>query len=196
MSGDGIKTCNKCKRDLPFDSFSTVKPGRGDRNNLASRCKECRSAKNLAWHYDNPDRAKANRRRIYERNPERDRQQARKWQAKNPDRHKENYRNWAAQNPTALAARTALYKANKWNATPIWLSDDHIQEIGLFYECAASLTESTGIAHHVDHIFPLKGNGCSGLHVPWNLQILTAFENISKKNKVPTDFSPISYWFE
>lgn len=35
----------------------------------------------------------------------------------------------------------------------------------------------------VDHIMPLKGVNFSGLHVPWNLQLMPLSENIRKGNR-------------
>jgi len=56
--------------------------------------------------------------------------------------------------------------------------------MNLIYAKASNLSISTGILHHVDHIVPLKGQNVSGFHCEYNLQILTATENIKKSNKL------------
>jgi hypothetical protein len=89
-------------------------------------------------------------------------------------------------NPKHRAKRAELNRkrvADELNATPKWLTPEHKSQIADIYEQAALATQLTGVTHHVDHIEPLRGKDRIGLHVPWNLQILTASENSSKGNR-------------
>lgn len=103
------------------------------------------------------------------------------------DYHREAHKEWALRNPAKVIAN-ALKRTKALRARiPNWLTDEHWEEINAFYLEAKRRTEETGIEHHVDHIFPLRGKKSSGLHVPWNLQVLTAAENLSKANRVSDD---------
>lgn len=83
---------------------------------------------------------------------------------------------------TALFAK---YISAKLNATPTWLTKDHLDLIEMKYKLAAYLTRETGIRWTVDHIIPLQGDNVCGLHVPWNLRVITSSENSSKSNGLP-----------
>ena len=74
------------------------------------------------------------------------------------------------------------YKFAKKLQTPNWLSIGHLNKIKSFYLIAKELTHFTGTTYEVDHIVPLQGEFVSGLHVPWNLQVITKSSNASKRN--------------
>ena len=77
----------------------------------------------------------------------------------------------------AAAKRRALLL----QATPKWADMKKICEV---YQEARRLELEDGILRHVDHIHALRGKTFRGLHVHWNLQILTATENLQKSNKL------------
>jgi len=77
------------------------------------------------------------------------------------------------------ASKCRLYNDMKRANTPE-LTREQKLEIKDTYDRAKALTEATGIVHHVDHIMPVSKGG---LHVPENLQVLTARENLTKSNK-------------
>lgn len=88
---------------------------------------------------------------------------------------KEAHRHYMREN---VAKRDAC----KLHATPDWLTDAQRDDIKAIYDEAVRLTANTGIPHHVDHIVPPRHPDVCGLHVPWNLQILTADDNQRKSN--------------
>lgn len=65
-------------------------------------------------------------------------------------------------------------KANKLQRTPSWADIEKIKEI--YTNCPPG--------YHVDHIVPLQGLTVCGFHVEYNLQYLTAKDNLTKHNKL------------
>ena len=100
--------------------------------------------------------------------------------------HRVAHRKWASKNPEKVIANALRRTKAKRLRIPKWLTQEHWAEIKAFYVEARRLTEVTGIMHHVDHIHALRGKTLSGLHVPWNLQILPKEENLRKANKLPS----------
>ena len=110
-----------------------------------------------------------------------------KWAAVNTKKIRTYQRKWCQSNPHMLTAATARYRSRIKNNIP--LSESISQAIDAIYKLREELTLAARAAgssdsFHVDHILPLNHALFSGLHAPWNLQILEASENIRKSNKV------------
>lgn len=93
---------------------------------------------------------------------------------KNLEKSREDRKKYDKENRKAKTAREAKRRAKKLLATLDSRWDNEIKEI--YENCPEGC--------HVDHVVPLQGKEISGLHVPWNLQYLTAEENIKKSNKI------------
>ena len=95
------------------------------------------------------------------------------------------YRNaWKANHKTQVLADNKVRRRKHREATPPWLTRKQKSEIRQLYQIAITMTQTTGEQYVVDHIVPLRSHEVCGLHVPWNLRVITQEENLKKSNKL------------
>jgi 5-methylcytosine-specific restriction endonuclease McrA len=87
-------------------------------------------------------------------------------------------------NPELYKALTSVRKRRHRNATPKWITSEQKLAMRALYLQAQELTRITGERYVVDHIVPLISDEVCGLHVPWNLRVITQEENLKKSNKL------------
>lgn len=161
-----MKKCSGCLAEKPFDAFHK---DASRKDGYRNRCKNC-VAKYMREHYtENKEAIVA---------------KAVAWVAANRDRHNRKCNAWAKNNPDKVNARTARRYATKTQATPTWVLDnaDFRWMITEAYALAKLRQKMLGGVWEVDHVVPLRGKMVSGLHTPWNLQVVQAHENRRKSN--------------
>jgi hypothetical protein len=95
------------------------------------------------------------------------------------------YRNaWKENNILQVRADTKARRRKHREATPPWLTRKQKTEIRQLYQIAITMTKTTGEQYVVDHIVPLRSPDVCGLHVPWNLRVITQEANLKKSNKL------------
>ena len=163
-----MKQCSKCHVDKPLSDFYYRKD-RG-RYCYTSYCRKC-----------NCKATTKNR----ENNKDRYREYSRKEYYADIDNKRQKWREYYKRHPEYMKMRSSIssrkYKAHVRKATPDWSDISLVDRV--YFECY-EMNKSAGFTkYHVDHIIPLRGDNVSGLHVPENLRIIEAKENLSKSNK-------------
>jgi len=125
-------------------------------------CKSCLKLRTKIWAKNNPER----RLEIVKNS----RASSRVW--------KDYSNEWKRKSGDVAKRRASIEKR-----TPAWLTEDDCWMMRQAYELCAMRSDITGIKHHVDHIIPLRGKIVSGLHVPFNLQVVPAAFNLKKGNR-------------
>lgn len=163
-----LKTCSSCreiKNKSEFYADARTPDG------LYCHCKSCRSVQYKARH---PKKQNA-------LDPiERTKRRQRTYRARHARKIAEYAKEYKGRNKDKIRAATQLRREQIRRATPQWLTPENKKKIALYYSLAARLTSINGYTMSVDHIVPINGVSVSGLHVPWNLQIIPLTENMSK----------------
>lgn len=181
------KTCSKCKKELPATAEFFYREKRG-KYGLRSYCKECRKKQYKSWQKNNPNYWKGYRENNREKILQNDRKASKKYKENNREKvlqsNKKASKKYHENNKSYYAAKEVERRSAKDQRTPPWLTKRQLDIIKCFYTVRDIKSKVDGIEYHVDHIIPLRGKNVSGLHVPWNLQLLTAEENWSKNNTI------------
>jgi hypothetical protein len=154
----GSKVCVCCKTEKDISLFGKNK---ARKDGIHPSCKVCKNEGNNKYHSKN--------------------------RSKEAEYSKKYFQTVGKFQKAKIAEISARRKANKLLATPKWLSSNNLLAIKCKYSVAAMLTKHSGKAYAVDHIVPLQGKTVCGLHVPWNLQVITAEENFKKGNRYKGD---------
>lgn len=196
-----MKHCPKCNTTKAYSEFNKKTAAR---DGLASSCRACNkqyyadnkqyfSDKWQQYYAEHKEHLKAKRKVYGKIHKEQESEYRRKYHALHRDKGLEQSRGFRLNNPeyfkqyrrinrSKMHANTRKRQADKINRTPTWLNIVSRVEIECIYVYATALNQ-IGLQYHVDHILPLKGYNVSGLHVPENLQVIPAVENMRKGNR-------------
>lgn len=149
-------------------------------------CVECMKED---WAIDNAKRAEKPKtaaakqagRRYYEKNKDTVKARALSRPRTKVQAYRDAYDN---RNPEQRLARASIRRRRFRSATPPWLTKEQKADMKQLYIGAQRLTKLTGERYVVDHIVPLINEDVCGLHVPWNLRVITQDENLVKSNKL------------
>lgn len=201
-----MKKCCKCKIEKPFEEFNKDKSKKDGHRNSCKSCdkkyreenKEKTSKKKKLYREENKEKITKQKKEYYQKNKDKILQQKKQHYIENRDIILEQKKEYSKENQDKIVkykkqhyienkeyylANRSKYRASKLQATPSWLTEEQLEEILNIYKFRQKISDETEVLHHVDHIVPLQGETVCGLHVPWNLQVIPASENLSKNNK-------------
>ena len=111
-----------------------------------------------------------------------------------PNELKNAYRKrWKEENALQVLADNKVRRRKHRAATPPWLTRKQKGEIRAMYQAAILSSKISGERYVIDHVYPLRSDVVCGLHVPWNLRIITQEENLKKSNALPDDREALAF---
>jgi hypothetical protein len=191
-----MKKCLVCDQGKPLNEFYKRSDSLDGYRNDCKNCRkqaslknfygnqEHKNVKNMEAYWKRKDKTPDLWAKVYAKRRDISLLQSKIYYVKNAEIIKSRQRLWSKTNRGVANALSKSYKTKKINATPNWLNESQLLAIKCKYQLAAMLNVHGVERWHVDHIVPLRGKTVSGLHVPWNLQVMPAKDNLAKGNRI------------
>lgn len=128
------------------------------------------------WYKKNRERLRKEKRWLTPHAKMLNREACRRYRTNHPERRRRIALAWFRRNPVYANHIANFRRATKLKATPKWVDKKALESI---------YAKASKKKLHVDHIVPLVHPLVCGLHVPWNLQLLTPLQNFRKNNRWP-----------
>jgi|13_taG_2_1085334.scaffolds.fasta_scaffold00468_21 hypothetical protein len=129
--------------------------------------------------------------KYYIENKEKIKIRNKKWASNNKDLIKQKRKRYEKRHPDRCRARIAETRFIKKACKKAFKEDYKI--LKKFYKKAADLEKQLGYRFNVDHIIPINHPDVCGLHVSWNLQVLSEEHNLIKNNSFDGTYSNNSW---
>jgi 5-methylcytosine-specific restriction endonuclease McrA len=185
MRNDSMADANHTAKYLQILAESCPKCGGTEFYVIPERsriCRACSIKRTKAWREANKDAIRARRSARHAANKDKINALTKAWK----EAHKDWHRAYAARYRKENPERKRLSEHNRRARTKGKLSADIFEKLFKLQKgkCACC-GKKLGKDFHLDHIVPLSKGG---LNVDSNVQLLTAFCNVSKKDKDPIEF--------
>jgi hypothetical protein len=155
------------------------------RENVLSRYEEVKEYQKK-YRQENKEKSKEYKRQYYLENKEKVLNKSLKYQKENPDKTLKRNKKYKKTEKGRINFQVYRNARRKRERHASLGGIFHKEILAIYNECKR-ITLQTGIKHEVDHIIPVMHKDVSGLHVPWNLQIIPAKANKQKTNKLVSE---------
>lgn len=170
------KVCRICCQEKSLDLFHVRKDSP---DGYRTECKDCLREQGRMRRKNDPEKYRERDKKRYIKDKDKRKACATGYRKRNREKIATKKKSDRENNRGMHRAQRARRRAAKRQATPFWADKS---KINLIYVKARRLEVWLDLEYHVDHIVPLQSDLVCGLHCEANLQILPAFDNISKKN--------------
>jgi hypothetical protein len=158
-----------------------------NRYTKSAGCVECMYMATIEYIAKNRETVRRNERECYAKRIEHFREKNRRYGKENLEKKRASVKSWSEKNRDKVRATAMRRYTKKLHATPPWLTESDNEWINAIYKIATKMQEQSGIKMAVDHIVPLQSKIVCGLHVPWNLRVISFSENSGKHTKITDD---------